>query len=131
MRTILHLACLVILLPYLALAAGFLLFGHAVASGSLGAFLLTLLQQAVLLVSWGGLAIVAALLVIAALGFWPATRGSGALCVCALALASLAVLLVGSTAAIGADQLLFLLPCFVAAFASGWLAVREWPASNA
>jgi hypothetical protein len=48
-----HLLCTLVLLPYLALAAWFLILGDAIAGGSLASFLATLLSHALWLMPWG------------------------------------------------------------------------------
>ncbi len=125
MRIALHILCVVVVLPYLALAVGFLLLGHAMASGSLLGFVESLLYKAIWLVSWRGLVIVGAVLLVTALGFSARTRWLGAACVCLVAAGCAIVILV-----IGVDslsQLLFLAPCVGSAVGAGWLAAEEWP----
>ncbi|HET7063916.1 MAG TPA: hypothetical protein VFI49_06525 [Rudaea sp.] len=46
MRGALHLLCTLVLLPYLLLAAWFLILGDAISAGSLASFLTTLLSHA-------------------------------------------------------------------------------------
>ena len=106
----LHVVATVVLIPYLVLAAGFLILGHAISRGSWLAFFDTLIMHAAWLVPWGILASGAAMTIIAILGL-TRLRGLGALCLGVLAADSLAVILIVDRSRIDAGALLFLLPC--------------------
>lgn len=127
MRAALHVVCVVVLLPYFVLASGFVLFGIAIASGSFLSFLASLLWQAAWLVSWGGLAIVTAILLVAAVGFSARFRWAGAVLVCCVAAGCAIVLITQSTNAVTFGTLLFLAPCIAVVVIAGWLAATEWP----
>jgi len=125
MRGAIHLLCTLVLLPYLALAAWFLLIGDVIASRSLASVLTTLLSHALWLFPWGLLGVAAGIVAIAALGVIDRARWLGGLCLFALAGACLFIVIAGNPSAIGAGELLFLLPCFAILVFGGWLAVAE------
>ena len=121
----LHLLCVLILLPYLALAAWFLIIGDVIAAGSLASILTTLLSHALWLFPWGLLGIAAAIVALAALGVIDSARWLGGLCLFVLASACLLIVIAGNPSAIGPGELLFLLPCFAILIFGGWLALAE------
>jgi hypothetical protein len=125
MRAALHLLCTITLLPYLLLAAWFLILGDAIAGGSLASFLATLLSHALWLMPWGLLGIAAGIIGLATLGMIESLRWLGGLCLFALAGACLFIVIAGNPSAIGPGELLFLLPCFAILIFGGWLAVAE------
>ena len=125
MRGALHLLCKIKLLPYLMLAAWFLILGDAIASGSLAAFFTTLLSHALWLFPWGLLGIAAGIIGVAALGVIEGVRWLGGLCLFVLAGGCLFVVLTGSSSALGPGELLFLSPCFAIMVFGGWLALAE------
>ena len=127
MRAVLHVLSVVALLPYLALAGGFLLLGHAIGRASLFGFFESLITQAAWFVSWGGIAIFSAIGIVASLGLSSRARWVGAAGVCLLAAGCLVVLLTMSTTHITSGTLVFLLPCAGSSLAAGWLAAAEWP----
>jgi hypothetical protein len=127
MRIALHLLCLLVILPYAVLATGFVLLGHAIASGSLLRFFESLLYNALWLLSWKGLAVVGTIVVVAALGFFVRSRWLGAACVALVAAASVIVVLTLGTDGLEFGHLLFLAPCVAAGVGAGWLAETEWP----
>jgi len=126
MRSALLVLGTIVLLPYIVLAFGFILLGQAIASGSLAAFFMTLLSQAVWLVPWGLIGIAGVIVLIAALGISARFRWLGAMCLCAIAAVCLAVILVGSTTRIGPPQLLFVLPCAAVLVFAAMVAVDEF-----
>jgi hypothetical protein len=125
MRAALHLLCTIMLIPYLLLAAWFLILGDAIAGGSLAAFLMTLLSHALWLIPWGLLGLTAGIVAVAALGMIEAARWLGGLCLFVLATGCLFVVIVGNPAAIGPGELLFLMPCIAIGIFGGWLTVAE------
>ena len=130
MRGALHVLGTIVLVPYVALAAGFALLGHAIASDSLGGFLGTLLSQALWLVPWGLIGSIVAVALVAALGLSARLRWLGGLCLCLIAAGCLTVVLVVTTSRIGLPELIFLLPCMAVLFFGAWLAVVEWCAGR-
>lgn len=125
MRGAMHLLCTLVLLPYLALAAWFLILGDAIAGGSLASFLATLLSHALWLMPWGLLGLAAGILGVAALGMIEGVRWLGGLCLFILAGSCLFIVITGNPSAVGPGELLFLLPCFAILIFGGWLAVAE------
>ena len=122
MRIVTYLLATLLLLPYLLLAAGFLLIGQAVSGGTLWSFFDALLAAAVWLIPWGLLALA---LVFLALGIGDRFRWLGGVCLCVLASCSGAVILIMATATIEPGHLLFLLPHFLIAVFGAWLAFAE------
>ena len=131
MRGALHLLCTLVLLPYLALAAWFLILGDAIAGGSLASFFTALLGHALWLFPWGLLGIAAGIVGIVALGMIDGLRWLGGLCLFVLAGGCLLVVISGSSTALGTGELLFLLPCFAILIFGGWLASVELRARHA
>ncbi len=125
MRGALHLLCTIMLLPYLLLAAWFLILGDAIASGSLASFLTSLLSHALWLMPWGLLGFTAGIVAVAALGVIEGVRWLGGLCLSILAGGCLFIVIAGNPSAIGPGELLFLLPCFAVLIFGGWLTVAE------
>jgi hypothetical protein len=125
MRGALHLLCTITLVPYLLLAAWFLILGDAIAGGSLVSFFTTLLSHALWLMPWGLLGFTAGIVTVAALGMIDGVRWLGGLCLFALAGACLLIVIAGNPSAIGPGELLFLLPCFAILIFGGWLALAE------
>ena len=125
MRIVTYLLATLLLLPYLLLAAGFLLIGQAVSGGTLWSFFDALLAAAVWLIPWGLLALALVFLALLALGIGDRLRWLGGVCLCVLASCSGAVILIMATATIEPGHLLFLLPCFLIAVFGAWLALAE------
>ena len=125
MRGAMHLLCTLVLLPYLALAAWFLILGDAIAGGSLVSFLATLLAHALWLMPWGLLGLTAGIIGLAALGMIESVRWLGGLCLFVLAGSCLFIVIAGNPSAVGPGELLFLLPCFAIGIFGAWLALAE------
>ena len=106
--------------PYLALATGFLLLGHAISRGTLGGFLLALLDIFLWMVPWGLLALVTLLVLVAALFFRRRTRALASAALAGIAAASLAVIVAVPAGIPDAGQLVFLLPCAAAGAVGAW-----------
>jgi hypothetical protein len=124
MHALLHAVCAVIAVPYVALALFFIFVGQAArAKGVLavvevvwnnfyfyftkGMFIAPLL--------WGGLV---------AIGFIPTLQRTASVCLGLLALASLLVIILLSSARLAIGELLFLIPCVVVVATSAWLFFR-------
>ena len=127
MRSLLHLANFILLLPSLAFASGFLVLGHAIAGGTLLQIFLRLLHDVLWLMSGGVLLVAAVLLAVLISGLFVRTRYLGAAAVAVLALASGIVVVALGSAPLSSAGELFLLPGFVSLCASVWLAHKEWP----
>src|SRR5207342_3319603 len=96
MRGALHLLCTLVLLPYLLLAAWFLILGDAISGGSLASFLTTLLSHALWLIPWGLLGFTAGIVAVAALGMIEGMRWLGGLCLFVLAGGCLFIVIAGN-----------------------------------
>jgi len=129
MRPLLHLISILLVLPGVALAAAFLVLGHAIATASLFGFFGELLEVALWLIPWGILAAIAAMIALVSSGFSVRLRWFGALCVAAIAIGSSAVVFTLSARHdnFSAGQLLFFLPALIAAWIGFWLAATERP----
>jgi hypothetical protein len=125
MRGAIYLLCTLVLLPYLLLAAWFLILGDAISGGSLASFLTTLFSHALWLIPWGLLGFTGGIVAVAALGMIEGLRWLGGLCLFALAGGCLVIVIAGNSSAIGPGELLFLLPCFAIMAFGGWLTVAE------
>jgi len=124
MRGALHLLCTIVLLPYLLLAAWFLILGDAIASGSLLSFFGTLLAHALWLMPWGILGFGGGFLILCVIGVSDRLRWLGAVCLFVLAGACLLVIgLVDAVTSFG--QALFLLPCLGVLGCGAWLLTEE------
>jgi hypothetical protein len=121
MRAALHVLATIVVVPYVELACGFVILGHAISGGSLWSFFDTLLAHAVWIVPWGLIAFPCVMTLVALLGVIPRFRRLGAVCLCLLAGASLAIL-IGSTEPLDSEQWLFLLPCTLVLIVAAWLA---------
>jgi hypothetical protein len=127
MRAVLHVLCVFVLLPYLLLAAAFLTLAYAIGQGSLPGFFDTLLSLVVMLLSWLGVAIIAAFVLLIGLGVSGRTRWMAAALACLAGTGCLLVLVTMSRSTIGLPELLWLAPGIIASSCTGWLAATEWP----
>jgi hypothetical protein len=125
MRIAVYLLATLSLLPYLALATGFLVLGRAIGAGSVPGFFDVLLTTALWLIPWGLLAFAAALVLLVALAANDRWRWLGACCVCLTATTSLVVILTVGSGPVEPGHLAFLLPCALAAVGAGWVATAE------
>ena len=125
MRIAIYLLAMLLLLPYLVLTTGFLVLSHAIAGGTLLAFFEALLRTAMWMIPWGLLAFglaYAALIAIATNDRW---RWAGACCLFVVAVSCVAVILALGSGPLEPGQLIFLLPCLLAAAGSLWVTVIE------
>jgi hypothetical protein len=125
MRVVIHLLATVILIPYFLLAGGFLLFGYAIAGGSLLKLFESMLSAAFWVLPLGLFVCVAVFAALTLLGTNDRTRWLASACVCVLAASSLFVIVAMPSGPLDSGQVLFLLPCALAAFGSGWIAISE------
>jgi hypothetical protein len=125
MRATMHVVATLMLLPYIALAAGFVLLGQVAAGKSLPSLFATLLAQALWLMPWGLIGLAAVICVVAALGFSVRLRWLGGCCLCAIAAACLIVIIVTPTAPMSSGQLLFVAPCGLVLLFGAWLGLAE------
>ena len=120
MRAAAHVLATLVLAPYVALAVGFLLLGHLLSRGSLGGFVLALLDIFIWMVPWGVLALVTVLLLLGALYFSPGTRILASAGLIGTSFATLAVLVAVPTGWPDAGQLVFMVPCAAAGGVGAW-----------
>lgn len=115
-----------VLVPYLALAAAFLLLGAAIArsGGSIWSIFDSLLHQALWIVPWGLIGAAGLIIAIATLGVFPESRRIGGACLAALAAGSIIVLVTMDSSGLDAGSLTFLAPC------AGVLVLGLWLASG-
>jgi len=127
MRALLHVINVVLVLPAVALAAAFLLFGTAVAAGSWLGFFGLLLDTAVWLLPWGLLGCFISLLLLVLGGLTVRFRLLASLSVAVLAAASAAIVLamVFAHGNVSAGQFLFFAPALISASLGIWLAASE------
>ena len=127
MRSLLHLINVALVLPAVALAAAFLLFGNAIATGSWLGFFGVLLDTAVWLLPWGLLVCFTVLVLLVLGGLTARFRLLASCFVAVLAVASAAVVLamVFAHGNFSADQVLFFAPALVSASLGVWLAASE------
>lgn len=127
MRPLLHLLNVLLVLPVVALAAAFLVFGHAVSTQSWVGFFDVLLNVFVWLLPWGLLVCFVSLVLLILAGLTPRFRWWASLCVAALATIGTAVVLV--TIVIhdnfSPEQLVFFAPSLACAAFGVWLAACE------
>jgi len=122
MRGVFHVVATLMLVPYLLLAAAFLIGGHAIGAGSLWALLDTLLAHALWIIPWGAIGFGVIMLTVAVLGAYPPTRRLGGILLGALAAGALVVLVTLHSGPLDAGQILFLVPCGLALACGAWLA---------
>jgi hypothetical protein len=122
MRGALHVVATLALVPYLLLAAAFLLLGHTIAAGSLWSALDRLLAHALWIVPWGALGFAVIVLTVAIVGAYPPTRRLGGALLAALAAGALVVLVTLNSGPLEAGQVVFLVPCALALAYGAWLA---------
>jgi len=125
MHLTLHVLSSIVLLPYIALAAWFLLLGDLIATGSIVSMFGRLLQHATWVIPWGVLGFLAGFLALLAMGLDDRLRRLGGLCLFALAAGCLYIVIVGSSSPLDPGQWLFLLPCFTVLACGAWLALRR------
>lgn len=125
MRGALHVVATLAVIPYLLLAAAFLVGGHAIAAGSLWDALDTLLAHALWIVPWGAIGFVVVMITVAVVGAYPPTRRLGGLMLAGLAAGALVVLVTLGSGPLDAGQLAFLVPCALALAWGAWLARNE------
>ena len=129
MRGALHVVATLALVPYLVLAAAFLILGHTIGAGSPWNMLDTLLAHALWIVPWGAIGFAVVILTIAVLGTRASTRRLGAFLVALLAAGALVVLVALGSGPLDAGQVLFLVPCLAALACAAWLVHAERPAT--
>jgi hypothetical protein len=127
MRPLLHLINVLLVLPVVALAAAFAVFGHAISTRSWAGFFGVLLDTFVWLLPWGLLILFVSLVLLVLGGLTARFRGLASLCVAILAVGGTAVALttVAGHDNFSPDQLVFFAPSLVSASIGLWLAVGD------
>jgi hypothetical protein len=120
MRAVLHLCAIVLALPQLVFATIFLLLDHLTAGGTLGSVFTRALDLLDFVFTWGGLAVLAGLLVLIGAGFSTRWRPFAAAVVATLVVASATTLIL----VVGVDDVLIFLPGLISLGVSVWL---MWP----
>jgi len=125
MRALFQSLAALAVLPYVLLAAMFLLVREAAGTRGMPELIDVVLAHATWILQWGIYAFVALYCALVLLAFLPGLRRTGALCIFLLAAGSVLVICALHSTAIGAGEILFLLPCVAAAFLGAWLFIRD------
>jgi hypothetical protein len=120
MKSALHALGCVIVLPYVGLAAFMLFVQRAAGTKDMPSLFNLMLSVALALIDWAGLLVLAVWIAVLVLGLVPSTQRIGAVCLLALAIASLAAIVAIQPTPLDLGQVLFLAPCVLVAMASGW-----------
>ena len=120
MRAAFHILAVVVLLPYLVLASGFLILGHAISSSSLVSSIDTLFTHALWVLEWGIYAAVVGIVMLTLLGIVPRYRWLGALCLAVLAAASALSIAIVPRRTFGLWEWLYLVPCIAVLLFGLW-----------
>ena len=124
MYGLLHVLAVLVVLPYVGLAVGFLLIGEMAGARSLPAVLGMLWSHTDRMLRWGLYLLPAAALALVAIGFVPRLRRASLLALAVLSGGSLLTIGVISATPIGIGEFAFLLPCAVVLLASGAMLAR-------
>ena len=127
MRGALHVLATLAVIPYVLLAAAFLVAGHAIGADSLWNALDTLLAHALWIVPWGAIGFVVVMITVAVVGAYPPTRRLGGILLAALAAGAVVALVTLASGPLDAGQLAFLVPCALALAFGAWLAMADRP----
>jgi len=112
---------MIVAIPYVLLAAGFLFLGLAIQRGSILGIFDILINTAAWLISWGGLLLAGIYVGIVALAFFQSTRHWGVIAGTLVCFVAIAVIISLQSTRLEFGQWLFLLPCFAALALEGWL----------
>lgn len=127
MRGVLHVLATLATVPYVLLAAAFLVGGSAIGAGSLWGALDLLLAHFLWIVPWGAIGFAVVIVTVAVLGAYPPTRRLGGLLLALLAAGALAVIVALHSGPLDVGQLVFLVPCALALACGAWLAYAGPP----
>lgn len=124
MHSFLHTLGAVIVVPYVLLAAFFLLVKEATKARGLWQLIDIMLAQALLVLGWGiyVLPVLWTLLVVA--GFLPSFQRASSLVLCLLALGCVLIIWLLPSTKPGSGELTFLVPCIAVIGLSAWLFAR-------
>lgn len=121
----LHVLFTAVVMPYAALAVGFLIIGQVASTRGLWEILDTFLVSVNRVLSWGGFVFILAFLAIAALGVFERHFRMASLVLAMAAGASLAILVLLGSGPMEIGHWLFLAPCLVALVVSIGQVVRR------
>ncbi|WP_326540882.1 hypothetical protein [Pseudorhodoferax sp.] len=124
MRTLLHIISAIVVLPYLGLAALFLLIAEAAETRGLASLLDLALFHADWMVRWGIYLLPLLWVGLVAMGFMPRLQRTGTLCLALLAACSVVLILALHAPRMGTGELVFVLPGVAVAVANTWLFLR-------
>ncbi len=124
MHAFLHTLGTLVVLPYLLLAAAFLLIGEVAKTRGLFAMIDAVAKHANWLLLWGIYSLAAFLVLLVIAGFLPSFQRISAACLFLIALGSLGVICTLHSTRIGPGEAIFLLPCIAVLGVSAWLFIR-------
>ena len=124
MHAFLHTLGTLVVLPYLLLAAAFLLIGEVAKARGLIAVIDVVVNHANWILLWGIYAAAAFLVLLIVAGFLPSFQRISAAGLFLIALGSLSVICTLHSTRIGLGEITFLLPCIAVLVMSAWLFVR-------
>ena len=125
MRALLQTLATLVVLPYVLLAALFLLIGEAAKTRGLFELVDVAAAHASWIFQWGIYVFALLYVALLLLAFLPRLRRTGALCVSLVAVGSILVICILPSTAIRFGEFLFLVPCIAAAVLGAWLFVRD------
>lgn len=124
MHAFLHTLGALLVLPYIALAASFLLIGEVARARGLAAIFDIVFHHFSWIVRWGIYGFALLWLALVVMGFFGQFQRFTALCLFLLAAASSSIIILLSSSKIEFGHVLFLVPCFAVAATSAWLFMR-------
>ena len=119
----------ILVLPYVALAAGFLLIGEVARAKGLAAIFDVVFHHFDWIVRWGIYGFVLLWFVLVVMGFFDQFQRFTALCLFLLAAGSSVVIMLLPASKMELGDFLFLVPCFAVAGTSFWLFMRAGSAA--
>lgn len=125
MNAFLHTLGTLAVLPYMLLAAAFLLIGDVARTRGLLALIDVVANHANWILRWGIYALPVFLTVLVVAGFIPSLQRIGAAVLFLIAFGSLGVICTLHSTRIGLAEFTFLVPCIAVLGVSAWLFVRE------
>ena len=125
MNAFLHALGTLVVLPYMLLAAAFLLIGDIAETHGLFTLIDVIANHANWILRWGIYSLLVFLAALLIAGFIPSLQRIGAAGLFLIALGSLAVICTLHSTRIGLGELTFLLPCIAVLGVSAWLFVRQ------
>ena len=124
MHAILQTIGAIVVLPYIALAAGFLLIGDVARAKGLAGIIDVVFHHFDWIVRWGICGFVLLWIVFVIMGFFDQFQRFTALCLFLVAAGSSIVIILLHSSRLEFGHYLFLAPCFAVAATSAWLFIR-------